>query len=364
MQGLAENPTLVVARNNLTLGAKVLDALNPLHWTRSLSRLKGRASGLPREIIRMDFPELSRTLAELLTRVHFDLVQLEYTAMAQYANVVRGSSPKTAAILEEIDISYLALERQLEVADDADRVDLQQQLSRMKSYERENWRNFDAVVTMSEEERIEVADVLDLSRVWVVPNGVDTAYFTLEERRNCESPHILFLGNLLHTPNHHGLKLLLSEIWPKLRKRNPLAKLDVVGEGASSELLCHTSESVAFHGFVSDIRPFLAASSLLVVPIWTGSGTRLKVLEAFASGLPVVSTQFGCQGVKAKADVHFLRAETPDEFVDRIVQLIKTPEIGLGIAAEARRLAENKFDWKVVTGKAEAVWEAVASVRR
>jgi glycosyltransferase involved in cell wall biosynthesis len=86
----------------------------------------------------------------------------------------------------------------------------------------------------------------------------------------------------------------------------------------------------------------------------------LKVLEAFSSGLPVVSTEFGCEGLGAEAGRHFLHAETPDEFVDRVGQLISEPESGQEIATEARRLVEEYYDWKWVIERAEAVWEGVA----
>lgn len=355
-----EEPCLVAARHTETWREKISDACHPAHWARTLSRLQGRSRGLPREVIRMDFPELSRALKQLLRRHRFDLVQLEYTAMAQYLDVVRAWSPQSAVVLEEIDVSYVAMERRLSFDDAADRDDLRNQLERMRSYERSQWRLFDAVVTMSEVERLEVAEGCDPDRVWVVPNGVDISYFFFRPRGRKVRPRILFLGSLLHPPNSHGLKVFLTKIWPELSKRYPFATFEVLGEGASKELLSLSSESVYFHGFVGDIRPILSNSSLLVVPIWTGSGTRLKVLEAFASGLPVVSTRLGCEGLLAEPDQHFFLADHPDEFSDCIGRLISEPGVGGETASRARLLVEKLYHWDAVSEQAEAVWEAAA----
>ena len=307
----------------------------------------------------MDFPELASALKALLKGSRFDVVQLEYTAMAQYARVVRTCSPHTAVVLDEIDVSYLALERRLNLVDEREQADLRRQVLRMKQYERARWGEFDAVVTMSEEERLEVASV-ESSRARVVPNGVDTRYFSFRERQEGPHPRVLFFGSLLHPPNRHGLQRFFAEIWPKLIEQNSLAKLEVVGEGASTELMGYDSGTVNFHGFVPDLRPFLAEASLLVVPIWTGAGTRLKVLEAFASGLPVVSTRLGCEGLGAEPGKHFLPAETPGEFIKRIGELTSDPDLGRAISTKARLLVEKSYDWEVVTRRAEAVWEEVA----
>ena len=182
----------------------------------------------------MDFPELSGALKVLLKRTHFDVVQLEYTAMAQYARVVRSCSPHTALVLEEIDVSYLALERRLKLVDQRQRADLNRQFERMKQYEQRRWGEFDAVVTMSEEERLEVACGIESSRVRVVPNGVDTRFFSFKERQEGSHPRVLFFGSLLHPPNRLGLQRFLAEIWPKLIGQIPLARLEVVGEGAGA----------------------------------------------------------------------------------------------------------------------------------
>jgi len=347
-----------VARNNETLWDRILDAGHPARWSRTLSRLGGRIQGLPREVIRMDFPELSRLMGRQLQSQNFDLVQFEYTVMAQYLDVVRAYSPQTAVVLEEIDISYIAMQRTLDFETGADCEDLSQQLDCMRHFERAQWKRVDSVAVMSQVERLKVLEECDESHVFVVPNGVDIAYFSFAERKQYAQPHILFLGSLFHSPNRIGLKAFLTGSWPKIRNMLPGVRLDVVGEGASEDLLSFASESVIFHGFIEDIRAVFADSSLLVVPIWTGSGTRLKVLEAFASGLPVVSTHLGCEGLNAKPDEHFLVAESPGEFADTIEALILKPDLGRKLASRARSLVEKLYDWDVVAGQAEEAWKA------
>jgi glycosyltransferase involved in cell wall biosynthesis len=308
----------------------------------------------------MDFPELGSQLEQLLRRKRFDIVQFEYTAMVQYLGLVRKCAPETAVVLEEIDISYVAIQRALKLAGRPEKEDLQRQLERMERFEKAHWKRLDAIAVMSEVERQEVVKNVEASRTFVVPNGVDISYFSLAERMDRSGSRILFLGSLLHPPNRIGLKTFLTESWPAIQERRPAAKLDVVGEGAGPDLLSLASPSVEFHGFVDDIRPIFSQAFLLIVPIWSGSGTRLKVLEAFASGVPVVSTSLGCEGIEARQEEHFLAAETPAEFVDKVEALLKNPDSGGFMAARARRLVEEIYDWTVVVKEAERVWEAAA----
>jgi len=279
--------------------------------------------------------------------------------MAQYMDVVRECSPQTAVILEELDISYVTMERRLRQTPPGRGGRLEKQVRRMKRYERSQWKRFDGLVVMSEVDRLEVECHSDPSRVFVVPNGVDTSHFAFQVKRPPGLPRILFFGSLDHFPNRHGLGLFLKKIWPEFLTRHPEAKLDVLGEGVSRKLLASASDGVVFHGYVKDIRPFLHEASILAVPVWIGSGTRLKILEAFASGLPVVSTRIGCEGLAVRPDEHFLLADHPNEFVMQLDRLMTDPGTARRLASRARELVEELYDWQIVAKQAEAVWETV-----
>ena len=146
-----------------------------------------------------------------------------------------------------------------------------------------------------------IRDQFGVSHVDVVENGVDTAYFP--PRRFPRDPHqILFLGSLDWRPNLDAVDQLLDTIFPAVRAQEPSARLCLVGRNPPEALRrrVQATPGVELHANVPDVRPFLARSALMVVPLRIGGGSRLKILEAFAAGLPVVSTRIGAEGLDAE----------------------------------------------------------------
>ena len=306
----------------------------------------------------MFFSVLQTRLAQILRAGRFDIVQLEYTAMSVYWKVIRRLAPEISLVLDELDISYVALQRLAET-DSARRSALAPQIRRMIGFEQQLWKECDAILTMSEVDRQRVGQSVPLSKVSSIPNGVDPGFFDFRPRIP-DGERILFLGNLRHPPNIAGLRFLLEQVWPKLRQSRPGVRLDVVGAESEPSLVDQMSQTgVDYHGYVSDVRPLLQRASLMVVPIFSGSGTRLKVLEAFAAGLPVVSTSMGCEGIEVEEGKHVRLAESPQQFVETIVSLLNRPEEGRQLAQEARILVINRYDWKTIARQLERVWSGL-----
>src|SRR5207237_3894426 len=142
-------------------------------------------------------------------------------------------------------------------------------------------------------------------RVEVVDNGVDTSYFRPTDGKR--EPHtVLFLGSLDWRPNQDGVQQLLDSIFPQVRAQDPATKLLVVGRNPPEWLRdrVKTCPGVELHGSVPDVRPFMARAGVLAVPLRIGGGSRLKILEALASGLPVISTRIGAEGLDLAAGRH------------------------------------------------------------
>src|SRR5215471_15196951 len=181
--------------------------------------------------------------------------------------------------------------------------------------------------------------------VSVVRNGVDLTQFTPD---SCpEDPHlIVFTGAMDWLPNVDGATFLVREILPRIRKRDPDAHLLVVGSNPT-ELLVRTlaGPSVRFTRSVEDVRPYLRQARLVVVPLRIGGGTRLKILEAWALGKPVVSTTIGAEGLPIQDGTNIALADSAEAFAQRVIELLKdTPAAGqLGIAG--RRVVEELFGW-------------------
>ena len=162
---------------------------------------------------------------------------------------------------------------------------------------------------------------------------------------------MLFLGTMSWGPNAAAAKFLI-ETFPKLRARFPDARLDIVGRDPPPELKAMGNRpGVEVTGGVPDVKPYLARASLLAVPLDAGGGTRLKILEAFAAGLPVVSTAVGAEGIEAIANTHFIRAERSG-LVEAMANLLESPGEAMQLATAARVLARDVYDWSRIGRKA------------
>jgi glycosyltransferase involved in cell wall biosynthesis len=190
--------------------------------------------------------------------------------------------------------------------------------------------------------------------VVVVPNGVDCAPLNALPAGGCPRARtLLFVGSLGWAPNVQAVRFLVTEALPGIRRRLPGVRLQIVGRNASAELkaLVASQPGVQIDSNVPDVVPFYREASAFVVPLEAGGGTRLKILEAFAAGVPVLSTPIGCEGIDGRANEHLVVAERA-AFVNAAVRLLERPVEGEALARAARQLANDRYDWTVVGARA------------
>ena len=201
--------------------------------------------------------------------------------------------------------------------------------------------------------------VPDAKFVEVVPNGVDLSSFTVNA--NSKNPYvIIFTGYLKYGANMEGLRHFKNEIFPLIRKMIPDAKLRVTGDTSEADLRdLQTDRNIEFTGYLNDIRPAIASSSVSIAPLKVGGGTRLKILEAMALGTPVVSTTVGAEGIECKDGKDIFIADEPKEFARKVVLLMQNRELAFQIARNARRLVEQKYGWKSIAEKMNYLIEGV-----
>jgi glycosyltransferase involved in cell wall biosynthesis len=219
----------------------------------------------------------------------------------------------------------------------------------------------DELLTVSEDEKL-YFEGLGAREVKVVPNGVDCgAYQTLPTGRASEAPLILYLGNMSWGPNISAATFLARDVLPRLHDRFPHACLRIVGRSPTSEVKNLAGiPGVEVIGDVPDIRPHLRQAKVLAVPLDSGGGTRLKILEAFAAGLPVVSTQIGCEGLGTRHGEHLLIVDR-ERFADGIGAILDDEGLAIELADRARTLARQKFDWTIVGQTACTVASKIGS---
>lgn len=197
--------------------------------------------------------------------------------------------------------------------------------------------------------------------VQLVPNGVDCAAFNkFPVGRTHEQPTLLYLGALSWQPNAKAAEFMARDVMPRILKERPDVRLQIVGRNPGPEVDALAElPNVEVHANVPDVGVYLEQASILAVPLDSGGGTRLKILEAFAAGLPVVSTPVGCEGIDCRHGEHLWVTER-DQFAEGLLEAIEAPELATEFAERGRQLAEETYDWSVI-GKAacSAVAKAV-----
>jgi glycosyltransferase involved in cell wall biosynthesis len=196
---------------------------------------------------------------------------------------------------------------------------------------------------------------LGARRVEIVPNGVETSALAFADPS--DEPRLLYVGHYGYRPNAAAARELVREVLPRVRQRIPAATVTLVGGDPPQDL---GGEAVVAAGAVPSVVPYLHRSRALVVPLRAGSGTRLKVLEALAAGLPVVSTPLGVAGLDVRDGEEVLLGETADDLASQAARVLEDRSLAVFLARNGRALAERRYDWGVVAQPLLALHEELA----
>lgn len=238
------------------------------------------------------------------------------------------------------------------------------QHGKMQRFESQALRRFDVVVAVSDRDARQFAAAYGVQDAFVIPTGVDLDFFQwAPPRRDRE---IVFCGSMDWLANQDGIDFFLDEIWERISREMPDARMTVVGRAPPASLVERARRFGAawsFTGFVDDVRPYLQGAAVSVIPLRVGGGTRLKVFEAMAMGSPVVSTTLGVEGLPVTPGEHFLQADSPAAFADAVVGLLRDAAKRESLSAAARALVESRFSYRAAARVFEQGCELARSRR-
>jgi polysaccharide biosynthesis protein PslH len=217
----------------------------------------------------------------------------------------------------------------------------------MYAYEPDICRKFDLVCTVSTKEK-ELLLRYDpkLKVTDAAPTGADTTYYSPKDRNQVEPVSILFVGFFKHIPNVEGILYFSDQVYSLVKQQVPQVKLYVVGSNPPEQVRDLAKDpGIIVTGFVDDLREYYAKSTLFVVPILRGAGTRVKIFEAMAAGIPIVSTTLGAEGIAVADGRDILLGDDPQTFAKHIVELLNNPQLQERLTEEARELVVSKYEW-------------------
>ncbi len=304
-----------------------------------LSVLRGRS----RLLDAYHIPTMQELLDDLFSQDHYDVVFFESVFMADY-RLPEG----VTVIIDQHNIEYELLYRTYQREKSLARKWYNWWESRqLKPVELARCRQAQGVLVTSEREALLLKSFLPHTGIAVVPNGVDTEVFQEASQQQQVPESIIFTGTMNYYPNIDAVLFFARECWPLIRSRVPNATWQIVGKDPPPEVQDLAQlPGVSVTGSVPDVKPYLAAASVAIAPLLIGSGTRLKILEAFAMGKAVVSTSLGCEGLAVVAGEHLLVADQPKLLAQSIVDLLHNEEQRTALGNAGRVLAESTYSWK------------------
>ena len=281
-------------------------------------------------------------IRDLLSTREFDLIHAS-GVMAHYVQAVR--LPKVVHSYDCMTEMYR--QKYLSMRSRAAQLFWWLQYLRMKRYEGNTFRKFDACVVVSTREQETVQTYFPDVNAVVVPSGVDSEFFT-PVREGEEWPSLLFVGTMNYQPNIDAVIYFCSHIYERIKKDVPEARLYIVGRDPPKEISrLSLDKSISVTGYVEDVRPYLSRASVVVAPFVSGTtGIKAKVLEAMAMAKPVVSTSMGVQGIDVSPNENVLVANEPEEFATQVIELLNNPELRQRIGSNGRKFVVTTCSWE------------------
>ena len=300
-------------------------------------------SKLPYNAQRFISDEFSNELAKLLTEKNFDVIQLEGLYLCPYIPVIREYS-KALIAYRAHNIEYEIWERTATLSEGFRSKYLRNLSKRIKRFEVSYLNTYDLLVPITDRDGIILDKLGNTKPRHTSQTGIDFASL-VPTARKLEFPSLFHIGALDWAPNQEGLIWFFNHCWPKIHQENPDLKFYLAGRNAPEwfERIIKL-DGVEYLGEINDAYDFINSKAVMVVPLFSGSGMRIKIIEGMALGKPIVTTDIGTEGIPTENGKNILIANEADRFTEAITQLINDRDLSNRIGKSAIGFIQEKFD--------------------
>ena len=320
-----------------------------------LAAVQSLASGQPWMMVRDRRAAMAALIRRLAASEQFDIVHADQLNMAQYAQQVPGAR-RILDAHNALWVLYGRLAAQMKWG--PQRLILERDWRLLKRYEGRMVATMDGVLAVSEEDRSALLMAAGRAHdVTVIPIAVDTDEIA-PVQRHADADHLLHVGTMYWPPNIDGINWFLDEIMPTIVRQRPGTVFDVVGARPPESLLARAQEDHHLNvtGYVVDTLPYLQSAGVFLVPLRAGGGMRVKILNALAQGMPIISTTLGAEGIAVRDGEHLLLADDPADFGAAVLRVLHDPALAARLGAAGRRLAEEQYDYRVACAPMDALY--------
>jgi polysaccharide biosynthesis protein PslH len=322
----------------------------------------GAVGRTPLPLLNYTTEQMKQALAKLLAENHFDVIQVESIHLMNYLPIVRSRSPGSVVVCDWHNIESELMEQYSDHANLARRVYARKTARLMKEAEKRALDEFDAHLAVSHGDAERMQSVNRAANISVIENGVDARHFAIED---CDPKRrLVFVGSMDYHANIEGAITFARDVWPELHQRKPQIIFTIVGRDPAPAVRQLSSlPAIEVTGSVEDVRPYYRDAFAAVVPLNVGGGSRLKILEAMAAGVPVVSTSQGAEGLEVLNSENILLADGPPQLVEAVTKVIDDEPLRRKLIESARKLVTERYDWAILGAKLHSYYTQILSAR-
>lgn len=350
--------------------------------------LRGALGRTPLSLLNYTTAAMKQALAQIVSEQDYDVVQVESIHLMGYLPILRAAPGRPRVICDWHNIESELMQRYSEREPNFLRRTYARKTARqLSTLEQQATHDFDAHVVVSYRDRERLLQLNPASSISVIENGVDSAYYSDQEIEKAhaawrihqrpddagvdgvrQSPsranRIVFVGSMDYHANIDGVVDFAREVWPAVHERNPELVFTIVGRDPAAEVRQLASiRGIEVTGTVADVRPYYREAVASIVPLKVGGGSRLKILEAMAAGVAVVSTTLGAEGLNVRQAVNILIADTNAQFLEAITGVVENEELRRQLSDAGRALVPSRYDWARAGASLFGIYEELLAVR-
>ena len=299
-------------------------------------------------ISRFFSPDFDRRLIQIMQREAFDIIHLESLFMTPYIGTLRRMS-KAPIVLRSHNLEYIIWERLAEgTSNFAKRVYLKYLAKKLKEYEISAVRQVNGIAAISASDSARYREITHEKPTIELPFGIDTAKYP-DASFVGSAPTLFHLGAMDWQPNIEALDWFIARIWPIVRGAHPSVQFHVAGKGLNTNSTAFDDARIVVHGEVNSAIDFMKQHSIMVVPLRSAGGIRVKIIEGMACGKAIVSTRVGAEGLNLENNLEIVIADEDESFAQAILALLEAPERITAIGQAARQHALQHFANDTIT---------------
>jgi glycosyltransferase involved in cell wall biosynthesis len=335
--------------------------------------LRSLITGRPFLVERDDLSAMRSLVKRVVNSEQVDVIHADQLTMTQFAFPLHlNGGKKPALVFDAHNAVWTITERMKENAPFYLKPPLWLETKRIKRFEGRIVLDFEATLAVTEPDRLSLLEAVHaytgnreskFRPISVIPIAVDTHQIQ-PVAREMDSRNILTMGTLYYPPNADGIRWFAQEVLPLIRQQRPNVTLTIVGKNPPQDFVRMADDprsGVTVTGFVEDLDPYFAKSALMVIPVRAGGGMRVRILEAFARAMPVVTTTVGLEGIQAEPGEDVLVSDNPIDFARSVIELLQNRELEGKLSRNGRQLVEQKYDWQVVLENLNQTYQRLAT---